>query len=158
MKATDQVLENAAMIRTNIVIGDHELAEDAACKVVKNIFEDTPTLGLDLDGTIDESPEFFSLLSRIWPGQVYVITCRSDEEKARRDADKFNIHYDRIVLVRRLEHKAAIIQELGVNVYVDDQDECLSNIDEAVTVLKIRNPGNCVDGKWLYSSKTGREI
>ena len=33
-----------------------------------------PSIALDLDGTIDEAPEFFRVLSECWPGKVYVIT------------------------------------------------------------------------------------
>lgn len=136
----------------------YDEAEDAACRVVKNIFEDAPVLGIDLDGTIDEAPEFYKILSKVWPGIVVIITCRSDKEKAHRDAKSFGVHYDRLETVRLLEDKAALIREIGVNVYIDDQDECLSNIPADVTVLKMRNPGNFDSGYWLYSDRTGTKI
>jgi hypothetical protein len=34
-----------------------------------------PAIGLDLDGTIDQAPEFFSHLSACWQGDVH-IKCR----------------------------------------------------------------------------------
>jgi hypothetical protein len=31
-------------------------------------------IGIDIDGTATKYPEFFSLLTSIWPGKVYIIT------------------------------------------------------------------------------------
>lgn len=128
--------------------------------MVKNIFEDAPILGIDLDGTIDEAPEFFRILSNVWPGLVFIITCRNDMEKAENDTKKHGVYYDRIVLVRRLEDKAAVIRDLKISVYVDDQDECLADIDPSVAIMKFRNPGNfdLDTRKWLYSDRTGERI
>lgn len=61
--------------------------------------EEPVNLGLDLDGVLDEATEFFSLLTRVWPGQVVVISYRSDDEKARADLDQLGIRYDDLVLV-----------------------------------------------------------
>lgn len=41
-----------------------------------------PTLGIDLDGCVDESPSFFNIVTHVWPGDVIVITFRSDRQKA----------------------------------------------------------------------------
>ena len=143
-----------------ITINKMDAAADAACGVVKNIFADAPILGLDIDGTIDESPLFYSILSRVWPGFVIIITVRSDEAKAKEYLKKFNIYYDNLILVKRLSDKAEIIKSTGVNIYVDDQDECLKNISSDVTVLKMRNPGNfnSVINKWMFSNDTGVNI
>ena len=158
MRLEEIVIDNLRRLRRLISVRRMDEAEEAACKIVKYIFEDAPVLGLDLDGTIDEAPEFFRLLSRIWPGRVVIITCRLDESKARADADKFGVFYDELVTVRKLEEKAEAIEQTGVNVYVDDQDECLMDIPMDVTVLKIRNEGNFTNGKWLYSGRTGKQI
>lgn len=158
MKELELVLKNSRLVNRFITVGKNGDAVDASCKVIKNIFDDAPTLGLDLDGTIDESPEFFKILSKVWPGLVIIITCRNDIEKARADVARFDVYYDELVMVRRLEDKAAVIKEYNVQVYVDDQDECLSNIPDNVTVLKIRNPGNFDAAKWLYSNDTGENI
>lgn len=117
-----------------------------------------PTLGLDLDGTIDENPLFFGILSRMWPGKVYVITYRSDLQKAEQDLDNFGIRYDRVILAASYAAKAEVIKELDVNVYFDDMDEVITHIPESVTVVKVRNGGNFEGGKWLYSKKTGKEL
>jgi len=158
MIALDQVLYYAKKIKTLISLRKFEEAEEAATKITKNIFENAPTLGLDLDGTIDEAPEFYKTLSKVWPGLVIIVTCRTDEKKAHEDAQKFGVYYDEIVLVKRLDAKAAIIKEYNIDVYVDDQDECLMDIPMDTTVLKMRNPGNFESGKWLYSEKTGEKI
>lgn len=47
-----------------------------------------PTLGLDLDGCVDEAPSFFHILSHVWPGNVIVVTYRRDREKALADLEK----------------------------------------------------------------------
>lgn len=119
-----------------------------------------PAIALDLDGTIDEAPEFFRLLSESWPGKVYVITYRSDQAKAERDVAKFGIRCDEVILVSRFDEKADVIAERGISVYFDDQDEMLMHIPKGVTVLKIRNGGNFdfESRKWLFSDVTGRVI
>lgn len=115
-------------------------------------------LGLDLDGTIDENPHFFGLLSRLWPGKVYVITYRNDRTQTEKDLSEYGIHYDEVVLVNTFSQKAAEIKRLEIGIYIDDMDEVITHIPETVTVLKVRNGGNFEDNKWLYSDKTGRRI
>lgn len=117
-----------------------------------------PALGLDLDGTIDENPLFFGILSRTWPGKVYVITYRNDYAKASDDLAGFGIHYDAIVLVSSFAQKAEKIRELQIGVYFDDMDEVITHIPDSVTVVKVRNGGNFDAGKWLYSPATGKEV
>jgi len=115
-------------------------------------------LGLDLDGTVDENPHFFGILSRLWPGKVYVVTYRSDREKAIADLANLGIRCDELVLVGSFAEKAEVIKRLGIQVYFDDMDEVITHIPENVTVLKVRNGGNFTHGKWLYSDYTGRRL
>lgn len=119
-----------------------------------------PSIGLDLDGTIDESLNFFQWLSQSWRGMVYIITYRSNRSKAEEDLYKYGIRYDQLILVSSFKQKAAIIQREGIEIYFDDQDEMTADIPENVTVFKIRNGGNFdfVDRTWLYSDQTGRSI
>jgi hypothetical protein len=126
-----------------------------------NIFEiPMPSIAFDLDGTIDEAPIFFTVLSHCWPGSVFVITFRKDREKAVAELEKFDIHYDELVLVNSLEEKAKAVMGLGILAYFDDQDECLQGIGSIRNVFKVRNGGNYdfEAQKWLYSDKTGRKI
>ncbi len=115
-------------------------------------------LGLDLDGTIDENPQFFGLLSRLWPAKVYVITYRDDRDRTVADLERYGIRYDEIIMVKTFAQKAEEIARLGIGVYVDDMDEVITHIPENVTVLKVRNGGNFEGGKWLYSKNTGKTI
>ena len=157
MKIIEIVIDNVRKLRRLIAAGFTKEAEESVYKIAKYMF-DGQTIGLDLDGTIDENPEFFRMLSHLWPGNIIIVTCRSDKEKAKRDVDKFDIFYNAIVTVNRLEDKAKVIKEYGIDIYIDDQDECLIDIPMDVTVLKIRNGGNFVDKKWIYSNRTGKEI
>ena len=119
-----------------------------------------PPIGIDLDGTIDESLPFFQWLSHTWPGGVLILTYRTDREKAVSDLVKLGIRYDTLVLVSSFAEKAVVIAREGIRIYFDDQDEMTADIPEDVTVFKIRNGGNFDFDvkKWLYSDQTGRRL
>ncbi|PQO27599.1 hypothetical protein C5Y96_18910 [Blastopirellula marina] len=120
----------------------------------------SPSIGIDLDGTIDEAPTFFRLLSHRWPGRVFIITFRDDRTKAEQRLAEFGIRYDELVLVTSLEAKADVIHRLGILIYFDDQDEAIQHVPHQVNVFKIRNGGNFdFDvNRWLYSDRTGRQV
>jgi uncharacterized HAD superfamily protein len=88
-------------------------------------------LGLDLDGVITDTPEFFSSWTQSWPGQVIVITYRKDLARAIADLEERNIRFDEVVLVDRFEAKAEVIAEHGVSMYVDEQPEMLKTFPRA---------------------------
>lgn len=118
------------------------------------------SLGLDLDGTIDEAPIFSRTLCRVWPGKVFVLTYRSDRKKAEADLSRFEIRYDELILVDSFDAKAPIIVEKKIDVYFDDQPEMLKQIPSSVKVMLFRNEGNFDFGEklWLFSEKTGRLV
>lgn len=118
------------------------------------------TLGLDLDGCITEAPEFFSAWTHSWPGKVIVITYRRDRAKAIADLDERNIRYDDLVLVDRMNGKAAVIAEYGVTLYVDDQPETIKNVPAGVNIMLFRNEGNFdfADQRWMLSQETGKLV
>jgi hypothetical protein len=118
------------------------------------------TLGLDLDGVIDEAAPFFAVLSAVWPGDLFIITYRDDRAKAVADLARFGVKYTDVILVNSFAEKAEVIARLGIDVYFDDQDEVLMHVPAGVTVLKLRNGGNydAAERKWLYSKTTGRPI
>lgn len=120
----------------------------------------SPSIGIDLDGTIDEAPIFFHLLTHRWPGKVVIITFRDDRAKAERRLAEFGIRYDELVLVRSLEAKAEEIRDRGILIYFDDQDEALKPVPHQVGIFKIRNGGNFDfdQRRWLYSDRTGRQV
>lgn len=118
------------------------------------------TLGIDLDGTITEAPEFFSAWTKSWPGRVVIITYRNDREKTIADLEHYEIRYDALVLVDRMDGKAAVIAEHGVTLYVDDQPEMLKNVPDQVSVMLFRNEGNFdfADQRWMLSEQTGKLV
>ncbi len=119
-----------------------------------------PAIGLDLDGTIDEAPDFFGLLARYWPGKVYIVTYRSDRAKAEADLARFGIRYDELILVSSFDAKAAILVEKEISVYFDDQPEMLKNVPPTINVMLVRNEGNFHFGDrlWMFSKHTGRMV
>lgn len=119
-----------------------------------------PTLGIDLDGCVDESPAFFRILSYVWPGEVIVVTFRSDRAKAVADLQKHGIRFTDVVLVRSFDAKAEVIAQRGISFYIDDQPEMLKNVAAHVAVMLFRNEGNFdfADRRWMFSDKTGKLV
>ena len=119
-----------------------------------------PSIGIDLDGCVDESPLFFQVLTKCWPGKVFVISFRSDHAKAEAYLAQFKIRYDELILVPSFEAKADVIREKGILVFMDDQPEVLKHIPESVNVLLFRNGGNFdyEDKRWMFSEKTGKLV
>lgn len=131
---------------------------DAQAKLVKAITAPVQPIGIDIDGTIDENPQFFGMLSRIWPAAVYIITFRRNPNETQRYLEELGITYTELILVNTFEQKAVEIKKRGIGIFFDDMDEVIAEIPENVTVLKVRNGGNFEDKKWLYSKKTGTNI
>ena len=120
----------------------------------------TPSIGIDLDGTIDEAPIFFRVLCNHWPGKVFIITYRDDRQKAVDRLAEFEIRYDELILVSTFEEKAKVVQDRGILTYFDDMDEMTKEMPFQVNVMKVRNAGNFDFGKklWLYDDNTGRQV
>lgn len=116
-----------------------------------------PTLGLDVDGCMDESPLFFSILTNSWVGDVFIVSLRSDLDKLKSFLKENNIKYTDIFLVKKLEEKADVIKQKGISFFIDDQPEVLKHIPDTVSVLLFRNNGNFHYGekKWMLSEDTG---
>jgi hypothetical protein len=123
------------------------------------VHQPQPTLGIDLDGCVDES-SFFQILSHVWPGDVIVVTFRRDRDKAIVDLQKYGIRYTDVVLVNSFDQKAEVIAERGISFYIDDQPEMLKNVGRNVGVMLFRNEGNFdfEDKKWMLSEKTGKLV
>jgi hypothetical protein len=130
-------------------------------QAVRNLAEmPAPSLGIDLDGCVDEAPIFFQILTSRWPGKVFVITFRDDQEKAARLLADHRIRWDEIILVHSFDEKARVIAQKGLLVYFDDQPEMLKDIPPTVSVMLVRNGGNYDfdSKKWLFSKHTGRLV
>lgn len=120
-------------------------------------------VGLDLDGLLDERPDFFAFLTaalRAGGHFVAVLTYRDPESRARTEEqlNSWGISYDELHFARSLSDKGRLCRELSIDLYFDDQDECVVGVDERTTVLKIRNGGNFDFGerKWLSTAKMTR--
>lgn len=122
-------------------------------------------IGLDLDGLLDERPDFFAFLTaalRTGGHFVAVLTYRdpASREKTEGQLRGWGIAFDEVHFARSLSDKGRLCRELNVDVYFDDQDECVVGIDEKTTVFKIRNGGNFDFGgqKWLSTAKLTRML
>jgi hypothetical protein len=120
-------------------------------------------VGLDLDGLLDERPDFFSFLTtalRAGGHFVAVLTYRDPDARPRTEAQlaDWGIVCDELHFARSLTDKARLCRELEIDVYFDDQDECLRDVSERTTVFKVRNGGNFDFGqrKWLSTAKLTR--
>jgi uncharacterized HAD superfamily protein len=117
-------------------------------------------LGIDLDGTIDEAPGFFRMLTNVWPGKVYIITYRNDVDGIKFRLEQFGIKYNEIICVNSFAQKAKEIRKLNIKAFFDDMDEVLIHIPEDVAVFKVRNGGNFDfnEAKWVYNDLTGKAL
>ncbi|MFN9787560.1 MAG: hypothetical protein ACK57N_13405 [Planctomycetia bacterium] len=122
-------------------------------------------IGLDLDGLLDEQPTFFSFLTaalRSGNHFVAVLTFRNPAGRADTEAQlrALGIQYDELHFARSLSDKGRLCRELNIDVYFDDQDECVVGVDEKTAVFKIRNGGNFDFGeqKWLSTATLTRHL
>lgn len=120
-------------------------------------------VGLDLDGLLDERPDFFAFLTvalRATGHFVAVLTYRDPESRARTEVQLagWGIVYDELHFALSLSYKGRLCRELNIDVYFDDQDECVVGVGEKTTVFKIRNGGNFDfdERKWLSTGKLTR--
>jgi hypothetical protein len=116
-------------------------------------------IGLDLDGLLDERPDFFAFLTAALRDAghfVAVLTYRDPTSRQRTEAALagFGVSFDELHFARSLDDKGRLCRELGIDVYFDDQNECLAGVDERTTVFKIRNGGNFDFGlrKWVSTA------
>jgi hypothetical protein len=119
-----------------------------------------PSIGIDIDGCVDEFPEFFRILASHWPGKVYVISFRDDRARAEAFLAKFGVRCCELILVNSFAEKAAVIAREGITVFFDDQPEVLKTIAPECGVMLVRNEGNFDfdDRKWMLSDSTGKLV
>ena|SRR5438477_9616926 len=120
-------------------------------------------IGLDVDGLLDERPDFFAFLSaalRAAGHFVAVLTYRDPLKREHTEAQlaRWGITYDELHFACSLADKGRLYRELTLDVYFDDQDECVVGVDEKTTVFKIRNGGNFdfASGRWLSTAALTR--
>lgn len=120
-------------------------------------------IGLDLDGLLDELPAFFEFLTTALKAQghyVGVLTYRDPQSRERTEAQLagWGVRYDELHFARSLADKGRLCRELDLDVYFDDQDECIVPVDERTVVFKIRNGGNFdfAQRRWLSTARLTR--
>lgn len=115
-----------------------------------------PTLGIDINGCVDEAPILFQLLTKYWPGKVYVISIGNDYDKTKAYLDRKNIRCDELILVNSMEEKAEVIGRKGIMTFIDDQPEFLTKVREECHVMLFRNGNNFDynDKKWTFTDRT----
>lgn len=120
-------------------------------------------IGLDFDGLLDEQPMFFGFITAALRSAghfVAVLTYRDPTTRAATEAElgKLGIAYEELHFARSLGDKGRLCRELAIDVYFDDQDECIADVGEGTTVLKIRNGGNFDfdDRMWLSTERLTR--
>jgi hypothetical protein len=116
-----------------------------------------------LDGLLDEQPAFFALLTAALRGGghfVAILTYRDPESRARTEAQlaDWRIGYDELHFARSLDDKGRLCSGLEIDIYFDDQDECIQDVAATTTVFKVRNGGNFDydERKWLSTAKLTR--
>lgn len=120
-------------------------------------------IGIDLDNTITEYPEFFSLMTNALHSfaEIFVITNREKSIRSREnikdELELMNIFYHHIIITGE---KADFILENDINILFEDTDEYFLELPEKVKVFKIREAGNFDFGqkKWIYGNSTGVNI
>jgi uncharacterized HAD superfamily protein len=117
-------------------------------------------VALDIDGTISEHPQFFAVLSvalRAAGHRVIVLTYRDPEraDATRAQLAGWGVAFDELVIAGSLAAKGALCAAHGVDLFFDDQDECITDVPEGVLVCKVRNGGNFnfATGRWVSTSR-----
>ncbi len=96
-------------------------------------------IGIDLDDTITEMPEFFSALTAVLyykPNvKIHIITYRDQEDRADtiKELTKYGIHYHELHLPRQQdecaeEWKSELATKLGIQLMIDDSPEVLAEM------------------------------
>jgi hypothetical protein len=117
-------------------------------------------VAIDIDGTISEHPEFFAVLSaalRAAGHQVLILTYRDPSRTAaiKTQLADWRIVFDELVIAPSLESKGQLCAAHGVDVFFDDQDECIGPVPASVLVFKVRNGGNFNFGsaRWISTTR-----
>jgi len=117
-----------------------------------------PPIGIDIDGTITAYPDFFSRLSHVWPGDVYVITYRYNKECSIETCKEHNIRYTDVVLAKSRNDKCRIVKELGIIAFYDDMPEAMLECNKNVACFLVRDTHNFdyEHKQFLFSELTGK--
>ncbi len=72
----------------------------------------------------------------------------------------WGVEFDELLIAPTLEGKAQLCATHGVELFFDDQDECIAAVSESVLVCKVRNGGNFnfAGRRWLCTARLTRLI
>ena len=106
--------------------------------------ENTLRIGVDLDGTISEYPQFFKLFTKAMADagcRIYVITDRmaGTERFVAAELEEYGITYHTLKVT---SNKAGYILDEGIDVLFDDMDRYFLELPEEVAVFKVRQKYN----------------
>lgn len=104
-------------------------------------------IALDIDGTIAERPAFFALLASTFRRAGHHVLVLTSRDPARADATRtqlagWGVEFDELVIAPSLGGKGELCTAHAVDLFFDDQDECIVDVPESVLVFKVRNGGN----------------
>jgi len=104
----------------------------------------TYKIGIDLDGTISEYPEFFKLFTRVMAKagcKIYIVTDREPgtEVQVKAELQDYGITYHVIEITG---DKVSYILGQGVGVLFDDVDHYFVDLPKDVAVFKVRQEYN----------------
>ena len=117
-------------------------------------------IAIDLDGTINanrDSVEFFSIMTHLLipEHRIYILTNRepNTEQLIADELAEYGIDYNQIVIT---SDKALFMRNNNISIYFENEDEYLLELNEEVTVFKIREDGNFdfAEKKWIGSRAT----
>jgi hypothetical protein len=117
-------------------------------------------VALDIDGTISEHPEFFAVIStalRAAGHRVVVLTFRdpADRVATLTHLTDWGVQFDDLVHAPTREDKGRICGQLGIELFFEDEDECIIGVPADVLVCKVRNGGNFnfMTQRWVSTSR-----
>jgi len=107
-------------------------------------------IGLDIDGTISECPELFSILAKgvmVDGGEVHVISFRNEDYRPQtvEQLEQWEIWYSHLHLAPPEVHdpgpwKAGLIREYHIEAMFEDSPEVLSHLPINVHRIWLCNP------------------
>jgi hypothetical protein len=121
-------------------------------------------IGIDIDGTInasEQSVRFFRVLTRslISEHDIYIISNREPDTQVETEEEVsvLGIRFNKLVIT---ENKSQYIQETGISVLFENEDEMFLDLPQNITVFKIREEGNFdfAEKKWIGSKRTTKMI
>jgi len=106
--------------------------------------KDTYKIGIDLDGTISEYPEFFKQFTKAMAEagcKIYIVTDREPgtEAQVKAELKNYGITYH---VIKITGDKTSYILTQNIDVLFDDVDNYFVDLPEKVAVFKVRQKYN----------------